>query len=562
MLCIYMKPSLYKLSFVINKEGDNMDYRNVLMSGMGNLDIDLNLDMDPKQFYYKQQETLREYEEQSKQAIRKLLEMDSFYFAVFFATALSERARKKTEQLETEYPHLFRTAEKDLRTVAYTARYGTNNPDVDHCVVSLLTLYGEETKDGGPPEKTLSVVRSAYPRVYSTCKAAGDTTDMKDIFFRLIHSKTEPGPEKITSDTLYLFCVMFWLFKAIGKDLSMPDGLLARAAIDALSMSEGLMPDQCGTTFDKDVKRRARELTASLNGKLAPCLQIQCNTYFDMGTFRLLNRLLAIAGGPADIIKTLETPPLLDKELQPLLEIRENTDLSEADLLVLFLAIKSFVAGMNSLRDKLGLAQRELTEYRERKAAEPPPDERLSEQRQKLSALESEKQHLKDKLRTTANNERALTAELAGLRKKVKSQEEEIQDHQRDLRELAELRETVYALMSEHDAPDAPQEDEPANYPYTDLPEGIICFGGYDQWLNRMQERFPTVRFLPVSNRYDSGILRRAPCIWIQSGYISHIMYYRIVNDARAARIETHYFNSHSVESYSRLLIETMKKHK
>ena len=127
---------------------------------------------------------------------------------------------------------------------------------------------------------------------------------------------------------------------------------------------------------------------------------------------------------------------------------------------------------------------------------------------------------------------------------------------------VAELRETVYALMSEHDAPDTPQEDDPVNYPYTDLPEGIICFGGYDQWLNRMQERFPTVRFLPVSNRYDSGILRRAPCIWIQSGYISHIMYYRIVNDARAARIETHYFNSHSVESSSRLLIETMKKHK
>jgi len=168
----------------------------------------------------------------------------------------------------------------------------------------------------------------------------------------------------------------------------------------------------------------------------------------------------------------------------------------------------------------------------------------------------------RNSLKASAHRQQRARPGRRSLRKKVKSQEDEIQDHQRDLRELVELRETVYALISEHGAPDTPQEDEPANYPYTDLPEGIICFGGYDQWLNRMQERFPTVRFLPVSNRYDSGILRRVPCIWIQSGYISHIMYYRIVNDPRAARIETYYFNSHSVESSSKLLTETMKKHK
>lgn len=127
-------------------------------------------------------------------------------------------------------------------------------------------------------------------------------------------------------------------------------------------------------------------------------------------------------------------------------------------------------------------------------------------------------------------------------------------------RELAELREAIYRIMSEKDGAEENKDEDPGEikFPYTDLPAGIICFGGYDQWRNRMQENFPGVRFVPAGYRYDSNIVRKAPCIWVHSGYISHKMYNRIIGDARAADVDIHYFNSHSVISSAKLLVESM----
>lgn len=543
-----------------------MDYRNVLMPNMGKLDIDLKmglgLDMDSKAYFIEQQKIIREAEEHAEKSLDKLFKLNSFYYAIFFATALSERARKKVRQLEQDCPELFESKKTNQRVIAYTSRFSANNPDVDHCVASLLALFDEETKDGDPPDKTLALVRCAYPKLYTACKAAGETTQLVDIYMHLRNDRNKVEPDDVSSEGIYQFCVMLWLYKIMGKEISLLDGQLAGYVIDAFHSFEFIIPSDETPEYSVEMKRRARKMADALRSKLMPCTQVQSNDLFDFATLYRYNHLLAIAGCPADAIKMLETTLLEEHELRRLLAAEEESAASVECLLIPFMIIKSFVVSMNSLRDKLGSAERELAEHRERKAAEPPPVESVSEQRREISALGSEVQRLKDKLRTAKNNERALASELAGLRKKVKSQEDEMQDHQRDLRELAELREAVYALMSEHDTPDTPQEDDAVNYPYTDLPEGIICFGGYDQWLNRMQERFPTVRFIPVSNRYDPGILRRAPCIWIQSGYISHIMYYRIINDARIARTQTHYFNSHSVESSSRLLIETMKKQK
>ena len=97
-------------------------------------------------------------------------------------------------------------------------------------------------------------------------------------------------------------------------------------------------------------------------------------------------------------------------------------------------------------------------------------------------------------------------------------------------------------------------------FPYSNLPEGIVCFGGHEQWIGQMQKKLPGVRFVPVNYRYDSSIIKRAPCVWIQPCYLSHKMYFRIIGDARSAGVERHYFHSLSASSSARHLVLTMTR--
>jgi len=257
----------------------------------------------------------------------------------------------------------------------------------------------------------------------------------------------------------------------------------------------------------------------------------------------------------------LEATTIGEKELYHLMEIEENTLEPLMTTLVPFLVIKQSLANEETLARELEDARRELAKHRAMEKPEIPVDVRLAESEGQITALREELERVSRELKAATDRERGLNAELSKLRREVKKKDAEIVSHKSDKKELAELREALYSIsQSQEDNQESGHESGEIVFPYNDLPEGIVCFGGHEQWIGQMQKKLPGVRFVPVNYRYDSSIVKRAPCVWIQPCYLSHKMYFRIIGDARSVGVERHYFHSLSASSSARHLVLTMRR--
>lgn len=206
------------------------------------------------------------------------------------------------------------------------------------------------------------------------------------------------------------------------------------------------------------------------------CTQVHGNILFDPMAFHRYNDMLYSVGYPVDMFQVLEATPLREADLRYLLILREKFGIALKELLPPFAVFTSLISRINGLNKKLAQSEKELAVHCEREMAFVPLDQHLADHEKEVISLKNALGQLEGKLKTISGNERALAAEAAGLRKKVRGYEDEIKIHQRDAKELAELREVIYKLMAERDTPDA-EEDILVDYPYTYLPEGIICFG-------------------------------------------------------------------------------------
>lgn len=157
----------------------------------------------------------------------------------------------------------------------------------------------------------------------------------------------------------------------------------------------------------------------------------------------------------------------------------------------------------------------------------------------------------------------ALLDSLDAADKQIARQKDNIDSYINDRAELAELRTYVYEMNRGTTAEAEPVNEEKDNktvYPYLNVPDGIICIGGYDGWRNEMQERFPTIRFLSTSVTHDIRLFRNAKAVWFQPAFISHKAFWRALDTARSYNIPVHYLSKHSVATNSQQLIAKIKE--
>lgn len=150
-------------------------------------------------------------------------------------------------------------------------------------------------------------------------------------------------------------------------------------------------------------------------------------------------------------------------------------------------------------------------------------NERLRKKNQELVAV----------LRTLKQQKKTADSNLAATRSELS------ESHQ----ELSDLRELVFRL----DNREIPEEpiDESIQYPYI-TPGKILSFGGHPSWIKEMKKKLPNVVFIDTDTLPNADLIRAADVIWIQTNYISHSNYYKIISVAGTAGKQMRYFTSTS----------------
>ena len=157
-------------------------------------------------------------------------------------------------------------------------------------------------------------------------------------------------------------------------------------------------------------------------------------------------------------------------------------------------------------------------------------------------------------------NKKLTTAlyEESRLRKKTRLHlQDQEQENQRLRRELADLRELIFLQ-------DSPKEETKRQERVVRLPVQthgrIVSFGGHPSWLTEMKKLLPNVVFYSSDLIPNRDVIRGADEVWIQTQYISHAAFYRIISSIGAKNVQLRYFTSSSAENCARQLIEMLKK--
>ena len=148
-----------------------------------------------------------------------------------------------------------------------------------------------------------------------------------------------------------------------------------------------------------------------------------------------------------------------------------------------------------------------------------------------LEELKQETQRLKAALHASDKENREIKKKLASIQAEA----------QRDHRELADLREYVFN-QEEAQTQEEPAESGDARWPY-EVQKDTLIFGGHATWTKGIKGILKgNVRLIPKDFVFDTGIIRRAEVLWIQPNALSHKMFYRIIDMARACGKPVRYF--------------------
>jgi len=113
---------------------------------------------------------------------------------------------------------------------------------------------------------------------------------------------------------------------------------------------------------------------------------------------------------------------------------------------------------------------------------------------------------------------------------------------EREHRELSDLRE--YVFNQESDAANESVEDATSseNWPY-EVQKDTMVFGGHATWSKGIKSILTgNIRFIDKDLVFDTEIVKHADVIWIQPNAISHSMYWRVMDTARAYKKQVRYF--------------------
>lgn len=111
-------------------------------------------------------------------------------------------------------------------------------------------------------------------------------------------------------------------------------------------------------------------------------------------------------------------------------------------------------------------------------------------------------------------------------------------------RELMDLRQLIFSQQQELDVEYS--EETAIDFPVK-LPGKIVSVGGHPNWVRDMKALLPNIAYFSAEVLPNKDILRNAHEVWVQTQYISHKSFYRILS-ALGTETQLRYFGSKSAQ--------------
>ncbi|MGX8699304.1 MAG: hypothetical protein ACSW8F_05175, partial [bacterium] len=156
---------------------------------------------------------------------------------------------------------------------------------------------------------------------------------------------------------------------------------------------------------------------------------------------------------------------------------------------------------------------------------------------------------------SAADARREENAELKRLRSALHEAEKAARDAKKALeatnlqaeqerRELADLRELIFNQENAPEEETAEEAEERIPLPY-EVRRSTLVFGGHKSWSREIRQLLRgNIRFIDKDLVFDTGIIRNADVLWIQTNALAHKNYYRIIDAARINKKPVRYFTS------------------
>lgn len=148
---------------------------------------------------------------------------------------------------------------------------------------------------------------------------------------------------------------------------------------------------------------------------------------------------------------------------------------------------------------------------------------RVQQQKEQIKVLQTS-------LHEAKRNELSITKEFQRYREKATLEH----------RELADLRERFFLSETSEEISDDTASEE--DFPY-EVERDTLVFGGHANWGKAIRQLLTgKIRFIDKDKSFDSGIIRYADIIWIQTNALSHSMFYTVIDEARKLNKPIRYF--------------------
>ena len=158
--------------------------------------------------------------------------------------------------------------------------------------------------------------------------------------------------------------------------------------------------------------------------------------------------------------------------------------------------------------------------------------EKCKEYEKELKRLRKENEQRKEELYKA---EKALADKNTLLEKQTEKRSVEKQ-------ELNDLRELIFALTNDA-GEERPSQKPSTTFPYHTQKKHVV-FGGHPTWLKAIKAMLPDVKF--IEGVPSSEQIKGAEMVWLQTNYMSHKAFYKIIDIVRSKNIPLRYFTSAS----------------
>jgi len=332
-------------------------------------------------------------------------------------------------------------------------------PEIQRFAQSMHELLGKESPDKETrPDKTMQIVRAAYPRIYNEClviKGHGPHEQgyFSHTYFKLLRidfSAGVPENDKMNSEGYYLLAVMLWIFQYEKRPLIGYDILLAQVMRRTLENRKSLARlDRVYLDYKEDVqprKKQIEEYDSIAKGKEIPCSQVVEGKSYNEGVIQRFTRFYAIMDQPLDLYQVLEATNLTRKEYLRLSKMALDTHEPLSRLTVPYSLLKQHRLQEEYLEAHNKQLIKDLHSARERLEAIVQSDEKVAALEERNTELESQFKRLNDELSSAHSRERGLKSDLAKTTRLLREKDKIIEGHTLDRAELVELRESLYEL--------------------------------------------------------------------------------------------------------------------